>query len=144
MSEPEQATDRPMLNLEFNRVLCSRHGEPFRAKWPSGYAAWVLFGFEAVVQLESFQAETGGDQFKIELALDKTPICCRLGDGKVRELFNQIHEKCHVWDQSGCSKCGRLALGSPIRTTNYWGRVKDQGFVCFDCWFNRFVPLQRN
>jgi len=83
---------RPTIDMTFPRVLCSRHGEPFRERWPSGYAGWCLMGFERLLLDKSFAEETHGEQSEIGPALDKSPICCRLGNAVVRELFGKIQE----------------------------------------------------
>ena len=144
MSDQPEQGERPTLNLEFNRVLCARHGEPFRERWPSGYVGWCVMGFEALLLLEDFFSETEGKQENICQSLDKKPMCCRLGNERVREVMQKIQEEFHVWREQRCGYCGNVAVGSQILTTNYWGRTKDCGFVCFDCYFNRFLPVGLN
>lgn len=68
----------PTVNLTFERVLCPRHGEPYRVTWPSGYPVFSLLAFEEILKLPSVQQGCAGDVKAIESLLDETPICCRL------------------------------------------------------------------
>ena len=136
MPDPEP----PALELTPARVLCSRHGEPFRARWPRGYALFVLWGFEKLLALPDVAQASGGEIARVPALLDQKPLCCRLPAEDLLALYHAVQAARGPWAEGRCERCGRVGLGGPYLTLNYWGRQRRYGHVCLDCVVYRLRP----
>lgn len=117
------------IELPHTRVICGRHGEPFRDEWPKGYALFCVNGLKAVMEDESFQRESGGNVDLVNNLLDVRPICCRLTESKLIGLYRD----CGIGHPMVCEGCGTEAQCTPIRDMNFWGRVRRVVRLCFQC-----------
>lgn len=138
MTDPEDS--QPRIELDPRQVICNRHGEPFREKWPSGYPLFLVRGFQTLMAQDEFQAELGGDVAKFSEATRKRPICCRLGSEVLLTLLGEINNDLHIWPTARrCQVCGQRSIGSRFQT-------KTQSFshMCFECMFTRMVIPESN
>jgi hypothetical protein len=74
-------------------AFCARHLEPFRAKWPSGYAILIVRLVGLITEDERFYAGVPKDQNGLgdaELITGRlvkfSPLCCFLGDDTMAML----------------------------------------------------------
>lgn len=127
----------PQLEMTFDRVFCSRHGEPLRAAWPAGYGMAVLEMFRILNEDEAFQKECGGEVQNIGEALDKKPMCCRLSQKQMLRVYLLAAEKSEDFGKEGtCSGCGGRKMGTPYRTS-----TEDHQHICFECVVSKMTPL---
>ncbi len=127
------------IDLTFERVHCSRHGEPLRSQWPTGYAVMMIKLFEAVFRDQATLADNKRDEDdrtdpeKMHDLLDDTPMCCRVSDAKLLEIYTDagfgVVAKCKV--------CRRKRIGSSYTTS-----IKTFTHLCFECVTHRMKPLQ--
>lgn len=124
------------LNLTFDRVLCSRHGEPFRSKWPAGYALAMLEITRWLLASESFQEACEKDVAKIEELLDEQPACCRLPQKELMRVYSLAAEATKDFGRMApCDACGMRKIGTPYST-----RTAKHDHICFECVIYRMVP----
>jgi hypothetical protein len=130
------------IAMTMDRVICMVHWEPFRARWPTGYPIFMVDAFSRVLGPESapeLQEKLWADaraalrveelpedpKLAIEAALDRTPLCCRLPD----ETLLDVYAKCGVGVPGRCAGCGRRSvLGAPFSTVH-----QKMPHVCFRC-----------
>jgi len=137
MSEDEKPFDPetfPGIMLDFNRVLCSVHGMPFKPAWPKGYAIFMVRAFQEVTAIPGVWEEargyaglTGDVEVPVkalERVLDFKPACCRLSRPQIVALY----EESKVGALARCGVCHRKALGTPIEATNV-----SYKHLCFTC-----------
>ena len=114
----------PTLNLEPEQVLCSRHGEPFRARWPEGFAVFTHRVLAAVLMEEAFvqevEAATHGGGVLEELVtmkqlLAQKPLCCRLPALDLLRVYGETNVVERVWRWGVCALCGQVGYGGPYR-----------------------------
>ncbi len=117
------------IELSPTRVICSRHGEVFRAHWPQGYAVFALQAFEHVVKQEGFAAYADGKIGAAQALLDERPLCCRLSP----ETLLQVYVACGVGRSSRCAHCREVAAGTPYRCSLPENRVEAFAHLCFRC-----------
>lgn len=124
-------TDKQPAKLEMHRVICTRHGEVFRHRWPRGYVRFCTIGFKLVVDGERFAAATEGKVEEIGPQLDITPICCRLSD----EQLLSVYEQTRVGRRRRCGLCKRKRDGTSYRIEQSAGSSKFFVIphVCFRC-----------
>lgn len=112
------------LDLQPTRLICARHGEPFRDTWPTGYPTYATIIFDAINHLPEFaavvgQCVTAGHAVGIPQAvgklLDEAPACCRLPRETLLEVYEQVQKNAGPWWVAACSLCGRRGLGGPYR-----------------------------
>jgi hypothetical protein len=115
----------PDVIIDFERIFCRVHGEPFRAEWPKGYdiAYRMLFG-EAVKTAEMLIA-TGGDKLKLGAELDRKPACCRVPHKALRAAYITAG----VGFKAKCKRCGKFAEGSRFMS----GEQVVYDHLCFGC-----------
>lgn len=122
--------DRPMLDLNpIGHFMCPRHGEPFRAQWPKGFAQIIIMGcdFIAAPQL-NFTDHIKGPA-DIKRLLGEKQVCCRIEPGELMVVY----EKAEIGNIDLCDGCGKLGLGTPYKFTNFWGRLIEKKHLCFHC-----------
>jgi len=128
---------KPTIELRFERALCQRHGEPFRANWPSGYSMFVCMAIDRVMADPEIAARCGGDVAKIHEVLDQRPLCCILPADELVEVYraNPIAKMGH------CQNCRNHGLGTPYAVMTPQGRM-DYRHLCFWCVIHRMRPLK--
>jgi hypothetical protein len=141
-------TDTPQnpINLDLPRVVCPKHGEPFRTRWPKGYTIFALEGMRRLLARDDFHDEWKKVQDTnpaltrnecIERVLNGFPMCCRLGNKELMELYVDSE----VGTVNRCINCKKMTLGTPyiILHPITKERIK-QSHVCFSCLLYRMVP----
>lgn len=130
------------IEITAARVICSRHGEPFRATWPAGYLLFAVQSLQYVTGRPGFWEEAkrlGGtedsDRKKIEYALDIRPMCCRLTSEKLIEMY----EAAKFGVTRRCRGCDRKRLGAPYSVTTPTGEVGAYDHICFGCVVHNLV-----
>lgn len=122
-------TDEPALKLEVLDVLCPRHGEPFRADWPHGYAqasTSLLKIFSGSMEVMSY---TRGDLHNLtEAVAEFGPLCCFAGDGKMVSIYKRTG----IGTMALCQVCRAPRRGTPYRVQEKEG-VRTLKHVCFEC-----------
>ena len=129
--------EHPQTNLTFERMFCPRHGESLRANWPSGYPMLILKLLDILLKSEKFQKETEGDTTNIEKALDKHPACCRVSDGQMLKLYEEVGKETGFAVIAKCVNCKTKRLGTPYKT-----RHRSANHLCFHCVIYNMQPLQ--
>lgn len=105
--------NEPDVVLDFKQVFCNRHGEPFRAHWPTGYAAFVLAAFDLF--LKSHEATSTGSVKEAVKLLDRRPICCRLEPQILLTVYRKVAAKDEaLWPIAECDLCGSAELTMEI------------------------------
>lgn len=142
---PEEDKADKHLEMTFERLFCSRHGEPFRADWPKGYAAAfvammeMMFKDEGVLKAAAAKGVDEDGNAKVELlpaVLDELPLCCRLGNRKLLQVYLQAHKTAGLGAKTRCEVCGRLRQPG----TKYTTASESVGHVCFACVLTRMKP----
>lgn len=116
------------LDLSPTRVMCARHGEPFRPEWPIGYPQFVAMSAQALMGDKGFVSHvtralgtTPGDNPETIAAchvlLDEAPVCCRLPRDILFEVYRQVQKSVSVWKVTTCSLCGKSRAGAEYRRT---------------------------
>jgi hypothetical protein len=128
-------TKKPPIDLSPARVMCGQHGALFRHRWPMGYAAFVLYQFEALVADTKFTALTGGDQLKIGPLLSQVPSCCRLRGERLYAIYQRIQAEQRVWILGRCRHCGRRNVwGGPVKSKGLThGSTRTVAHLCLRC-----------
>lgn len=126
--EPPKAT----VNLDHDRVVCDVHGEPFRRYWPTGYAIFVVRGFELLAAHEFFQREAKRSVEGINECLSRLPICCRLPRAELVALYLEVNGKTSQWPDDRCHMCDEYAVGTPVEC-KAGGKQLTLPHVCFEC-----------
>lgn len=138
---PEGVDPAKTVNLVSNRVICQRHGEPFRSQWPKGY---LVFGLEGLYYLlnedkrlfdDAARLKVGDEpvQRGIERALDEKPVCCRLPTDKVMSGYM----KSGIGRRGRCEVCKDMSVGTSFKANSRRG-VIDFDHVCFHCVLHAF------
>ncbi len=120
--------------LKHERVFCLLHGEPFRARYPTGVPIFMVEGFRLVTTNESawvdarrIAAVPEGAEVPVKLleaALDLRPICCRLTRVQLLDLYLDTK----VGTLHRCRACNRKRLGTPYET-----QQQKFSHLCFEC-----------
>lgn len=123
------------IDISFTRAFCSRHGEPFRADWPTGYAAATVSLAEFVIpQLQpKGELDLEASPELIEVLLDVVPLCCRAPRGVLFHAYLDAK----IGRRATCQVCRRVRWGAPYETTR-----KTYRHLCFHCvvWAETRVP----
>lgn len=135
---------RPRVDLIPERVACSRHCEPFRAKWPKGFILFSLALIDDIWQNERvirdakrIQGHDGlVDPKIIEGVLDIKPACCRV----TKEQLLRAYALSELGRVGRCESCKKKRRG-----TRFNSRVGDKIFkhrhICFHCVVHYEAPL---
>jgi hypothetical protein len=129
-------TDRPMIELPVQAVVCPIHGEPFRAAWPAGYATAVMtLVRHALESSQELHEATGGDAHRLNAVIAEYGPLCRLVSAEQRlEAYTASARASAEFGQHGvCAGCRKWTLGGP-----YMGSIRGAGgvltrHVCFEC-----------
>lgn len=130
-------------------VICGRHGEVFKPRWPLGYPAFSILAFQALLERPEFSAavkrlvddeaitDVTAPMAGVQYLLATRPICCRLPPDTLLEVYGQVNKAENVWSARHCSICSRHRPGSAYRmppTTRVLNpRIKDWKHVCLRC-----------
>jgi hypothetical protein len=120
------------IDLSFERVVCPRHGEPFRATWPTGFVTFSLNLFEALSKGVSPE-----EADSIQDMIDARPLC---------ELVNAF-DLLHAYQTSGigvvglCFICGTERAGTEYTTKTSASKLEVYPHMCFECVVFRLQPL---
>lgn len=131
------AGNDPMVELTFERALCARHGEPFRARWPKGYPIFMVKAFQVVASKPEIAEAVEGNISRITELLDERPMCERLTRDEMLGLYGDAG----IGSMAVCDNCRRMALGTPFSRT-VGGQVMKDDHVCFECVLDWMRPLQ--
>jgi hypothetical protein len=126
----------PMVELPVEAVVCPVHGEPFRAKWPSGYPIAVVRLFTAATATsEELQEAAGGDAHRLNAVIAEFGPLCRLVTAKQRfDIYSDAaRTRGTEFGQHGvCAACRKWGLGSPFTARQPGGGTLTR-HVCFRC-----------
>jgi hypothetical protein len=138
---PPDQRDRPLVRLTNERVGCALHLEPFRKRWPAGFAVFSVTLFQQVMagvvgeklveDIRRYHGLAPDAEVDIELvegALDRKPACCRLTPAQLKAAY--LASK--VGHLNRCKHCGRKAMGTEIKHRD-GEAVRTIRHVCFDC-----------
>jgi hypothetical protein len=123
------------LSLTFERLLCAKHGEPFRPEWPRGYAHYAAryLGHIPIEQVKTEITAAGlyGKPIPDQMGflLDRKPLCCRLGNDKMLEIYDVLE----LGRLAFCPVCHQNRRGGEVKIHNFWGRPKKYPHICFGC-----------
>lgn len=121
------------VELTFDRIVCNKHGEPFRSGWPSGFPTFSIAIFDDLSTDPEFVELVGGSTKLIHAALDRSPICERVGKYQLMGAY----AKSDVGVEGTCANCDRVAEGTPYHTT-----VQYFDHLCFECIVYNLEPMQ--
>jgi len=130
-----------VLNLTFNRLLCARHGETFKYKWPLGYPSWMLFSFQKyegdgnLIEICKDAKNIEERNRAIEAHLDEKPVCCRLTAEEVYTIWLEIHkhETSSPWKRAPCKGCKKFMVGGPYETVSKTHGHQRHKHLCLRC-----------
>lgn len=119
--------DNEKILLNPTDVICGRHGEVFKARWPLGYPIFSIMALERVLAQPDFgsavtrlmedpdvpDVTTLAAAVRYQLA--SIPLCCRLPKAELLDLYNEINTKEHIWPHRHCDLCKRQRPGGPYR-----------------------------
>ena len=112
------------VDLTFDRVVCPRHGEPFRDEWPNGFPTFSMLLFEDLSKNETFLEVVGHDTKLISAAFDRQPLCERVS----KPTLMGAYLASGIGKEAKCSNCGEINYGTPYRTTGQHFK-----HLCFEC-----------
>lgn len=121
----QEATGRPdgkLFELSPGRVICARHGEPFRAGWPTGYPAFALTLLQPLLATAANLDELGRH-------LDQQAACCRAP----RSALLAAYLDCGVGVLARCQHCRKREPGTPYSVSAPGGGVQHIAHLCFHC-----------
>jgi hypothetical protein len=128
------------ISLEFERIWCARHGEPFRARWPFGAVTAATLLSQHLLHDDDFMSEARGrsdDQAgmprAIESLLDDEAACCRVP----RMVLMHAYVEAKIGNRAQCRACRSKGLGTRYKTVR-----RNFRHVCFECVLDRMTPMQ--
>ena len=137
MSEDKHKFDPESFDgiaVTHGRLLCPRHGEPYRAQWPKGFAITAVMLMDHIFKRDDVAAEArelsgcgsdGKPEPKvIEQVLDSVPACCRVHSKQLRAIYVEAK----IGTRARCEGCRRKRLG-----TSYLLQEREFEHLCFDC-----------
>lgn len=138
LSTSSQADGNPRIDLTFERALCGRHGEAFRAEWPSGYPTFLLHAWQ---KLDLLADAPEGLTLEHAIAwamyeLGERPMCCRFK----REELLSLYEGCRKWKRRVCKRCHQIRTGSKLTVTRPDGTTRKLGHTCLRCLVYKMRP----
>lgn len=136
---PPDQRDRPLVRMTNERIACVLHMEPFRKRWPAGWAIFAVTVFQGALANDATVADIRKyhglapdvevDISMIEGALDRKPACCRITPAQLKAAY--LASK--VGHLGRCRPCNRKAMGTEIKHQEHGGPVRTIRHVCFDC-----------
>ena len=124
--------DAPEVNMTHERMFCARHGEPFRAQYPKGFATGILPAFQRYVE-----TRYDGDIADMDAHLDEKPLCCRLSTPDLLQMYVDAD----IGRKKRCKICGRReVLGTAYQVMQPDRTIAKIPHVCFSCVLTRMEP----
>jgi len=137
-----EATPFGGITLPFERILCPRHGEPFRAEWPRGYPLFAVKAIQRALEDPALQTRVNAPDRtqspensaifsrNVEAALDEKPACCRM---KLEQLL-ELYRETGLGVVAECSICGEPGEGTRYQAAilSEENRI-DEWHACFRC-----------
>jgi hypothetical protein len=124
---------KPMSVFEPKQVVCARHCEPFRAKWPNGYSVFSTSAISFVLAdpafMEEIKGESGPDYGLAGAALNRKPVCCRLPPAKLVQFYLDAK----IGSVAHCVACGTKREGTPFYFETPHGGAELLPHLCFQC-----------
>lgn len=121
------------VDLTYDRVVCNRHGEPFRDEWPKGFPTFGILLFQEISDEDTFLDVVGKDTKLISAAFDRLPICERVS----KPVLMGAYLSAGIGKRAKCDNCGAIEDGTSYRTT-----IDRFEHLCFQCIVYRLAPLQ--
>ena len=132
------------LDLTQSQITCILHRAPFIGEWPRGVAA---FGQQALLELaavpsfargvEAHAIDTGcGTGQAIGDLLDRVPVCCRLRQHDLFEIYRNTARHINLWGKRNCDLCGGYEFGFDPVDRSVWypaGQVPEYPHICIRC-----------
>lgn len=112
------------------RILCPRHGELFRYRWPAGFSTFANHALVWLFEDEGFTRFL--HYMSAEVLLDHTPACCRLPRQVLLSLLVCSHVETAFMVNGLCWHCRAVSLGGPFEFTRF-GASKRVDHLCVDC-----------
>jgi hypothetical protein len=119
---------KPMSAFEPSQVVCARHCEPFRLKWPDGYASFSTSAISFVLADPAFMQEIEGNFGLTGRALSRKPVCCRLPPDKLVQFYLDAR----IGSIAHCLACGARREGTPFYFEGPQG-TELLSHLCFHC-----------
>jgi len=127
---PEQLVNpADPIDLSMERVLCPRHGEPFRARWPKGFPTMAIASLKTIMADPGFAALTEGEVGQINELLSQRPICERISSPDLMTLYIESG----IGRDARCELCRQRGLGTPYTMARPGGTTETYHHVCFSC-----------
>ena len=131
-----ELADSPRIDISSERIICPRHGEPFRATWPLGYIRFSLVLMDDIWQndrviraAKRIQGHDGPiDPKVIEGVLDIMPACCQVTDSQLLRAY-ALSELGSV---GRCRHCGKKRRGTRYKS-RVGAEIISHRHVCFHC-----------
>ena len=127
---------KPMVELPVQAVVCSVHGEPFRATWPAGYPFAVVRLFEAAVSTSrELQEAAGNDAHRLNGVIAEFGPLCRLvpAEHGLAIYKDAAATKGTAFGAYGvCAICRKWKLGTPY-SARQPGAIVVTRHACFEC-----------
>ena len=134
------------------RVICNRHGEILRDRWPRGYPEFVSAALRRFLALPDtagrVQAEaiamgaeapvTADRAAAFEHLLAERPLCCQFTPADLLEVYLELMPT-GIWRIEYCVVCGHHGYGGIMRRrplsrlVNPARRNPTWGHVCLEC-----------
>lgn len=122
---------QPRTVLSVSQILCPWHEATLKNRWQSAYPSFAVDGLSRIVQMDDFIRETGCIDQRVDLALLKRPICCRLPRETVVDIMRAIEGFTKV---ATCEKCGFRLDCVGFDKLNTYGRISSKAHVfCLSC-----------
>lgn len=160
---PRDRDKHPELLLKPEMIACARHLEPFRARWPEGFAALTIMalGFiqgvpatpdaaKVKAAIEAGTIDAASREFwerdmagvddatrsaRMVEVLTARPICERV----TRDQLAEMYAGSTIARPGDCRICGETKPGAPYSARSAGRSITKWPHVCFDCVLDRFT-----
>ena len=123
------------LELDVTKVICGRHGEIFRYRWPTGYPEFVTIALECffsqpelIARIEQYVKDpannigdgcitAANEMIAVTAMLTKKPLCCQLPPRDLYDVLVEVAQKTNAWGRDVCELCGHRGPGARYRKT---------------------------
>lgn len=137
---------RLKVRFDMKHVVCWKHGEPFRKKWPNGYTIFSVEASTRLLQDEHFIKMVYNDDPEKQVNnilkhLSGKPICCRIPPEELIALYESLEVQYEVgnWRTGLCDLCGSDRIGFAFKEPAVGKRYKH---ICFHCFVLKPVYLR--
>lgn len=120
--------EKPTIDLNFDRVVCARHGEPFRKQWPAGFSEFATSLLEDWVH-DSTLDGTEEDARALMTQLDERPLCERVGKAALHFAYLSTE----IGVLATCAICGTDKYGTLYTARKPDGALRRYPHICFEC-----------